>query len=227
MREREHGTMDHLLVMPLSPFEIAMSKIWANGLVIVVAVGLSLYGVARGLLAIPIDGSVRLFLCGVAIYLFFCDRGGFAARHGRTIDAAAGAALSACLPTPGHALRQQYAARKHAVLARSGAASVTDGAFCLVCAGDPLSRRRLCRGLAAISGDRSDRGAGPSAGALALPYCDGGKSDVRQGVVGDRLCLANTARGPAKESEKFVELCRLFEDGEGTPGQRTPADKVI
>ena len=42
VREREHGTMDHLLVMPLTPFEIAMSKIWANGLVITVAVGLSL-----------------------------------------------------------------------------------------------------------------------------------------------------------------------------------------
>ena len=42
VREREHGTMDHLLVMPLTPFEIAMSKVWANGLVITVAVGLSL-----------------------------------------------------------------------------------------------------------------------------------------------------------------------------------------
>ena len=40
VREREHGTMDHLLVMPLTPFEIAMSKVWANGLVIVIAVGL-------------------------------------------------------------------------------------------------------------------------------------------------------------------------------------------
>jgi ABC-2 type transport system permease protein len=71
VREREHGTMDHLLVMPLSPFEIAMSKIWANGLVIVIVVGLSLYGVVRGLLGIPITGSVPLFLSGVAIYLFF------------------------------------------------------------------------------------------------------------------------------------------------------------
>lgn len=71
VREREHGTMDHLLVMPLTPFEIAMSKIWANGLVIVVAVGLSLYFVVRGLLGIPIAGSVSLFLFGVAIYLFF------------------------------------------------------------------------------------------------------------------------------------------------------------
>ena len=50
VREREHGTMDHLLVMPLTPFEIAMSKIWANGLVITVAVGLSLYFVVRMIL---------------------------------------------------------------------------------------------------------------------------------------------------------------------------------
>ena len=71
IREREHGTMDHLLVMPLTPFEIAMSKVWANGLVIIVAVGMSLYLVVRGLLGIPIAGSIPLFLVGVAIYLFF------------------------------------------------------------------------------------------------------------------------------------------------------------
>jgi len=71
VREREHGTMDHLLVMPLTPFEIAMSKVWANGLVITVAVGLSLYIVVRGMLGIPIAGSIPLFMVGVVIYLFF------------------------------------------------------------------------------------------------------------------------------------------------------------
>jgi ABC-2 type transport system permease protein len=71
VREREHGTMDHLLVMPLTPFEIAMSKVWANGLVITVAVGLSLYFVVRTLLGIPILGSIPLFMVGVVIYLFF------------------------------------------------------------------------------------------------------------------------------------------------------------
>ncbi len=71
VREREHGTMDHLLVMPLTPFEIAMSKVWANGLVITVAAGLSLYGVVRMMLGIPIAGSIPLFMLGVAIYLFF------------------------------------------------------------------------------------------------------------------------------------------------------------
>ena len=71
IREREHGTMDHLLVMPLTPFEIAMSKVWANGLVITIAVGLSLYVIVRWMLAIPIAGSIPLFMVGVVIYLFF------------------------------------------------------------------------------------------------------------------------------------------------------------
>ena len=71
VREREHGTMDHLLVMPLTPFEIAMSKVWANGLVIAVAVALSLTLVVRLILGIPIAGSIPLFMVGVVIYLFF------------------------------------------------------------------------------------------------------------------------------------------------------------
>ncbi len=71
VREREHGTMDHLLVMPLTPFEIAMSKVWANGLVITLAVGVSLYLVVREMLGIPIAGSIPLFMIGVVIYLFF------------------------------------------------------------------------------------------------------------------------------------------------------------
>jgi ABC-2 type transport system permease protein len=71
VREREHGTMDHLLAMPLTPFEIAMSKVWANGLVITIAVGLSLYIVVRAILGVPIAGSIPLFMVGVIAYLFF------------------------------------------------------------------------------------------------------------------------------------------------------------
>jgi ABC-2 type transport system permease protein len=71
VREREHGTMDHLLVMPLTPFEIAMAKIWANALVITAAVGLSLYFVVQTILGVPIAGSIPLFMAGVVIYLFF------------------------------------------------------------------------------------------------------------------------------------------------------------
>jgi ABC-2 type transport system permease protein len=72
VREREHGTMDHLLVMPVTPFEITMSKVWANGLVITVAAGLSLFFVVRMALGVPIFlGSIPLFMLGVMIYLFF------------------------------------------------------------------------------------------------------------------------------------------------------------
>jgi ABC-2 type transport system permease protein len=86
VREREHGTMDHLLVMPLTPFEIAMSKVWANSLVITIAAGLSLYIVVRTLLRVPIVGSVPLFMLGVAVYLFFtCAIGIFLGTVARTM----------------------------------------------------------------------------------------------------------------------------------------------
>jgi ABC-2 type transport system permease protein len=71
VREREHGTMDHLLAMPVTPFQIVMSKVLANGLIITVTVGLSLYLVVRQILGVQIAGSVPLFMAGVALYLFF------------------------------------------------------------------------------------------------------------------------------------------------------------
>jgi ABC-2 type transport system permease protein len=86
VREREHGTMDHLLVMPLTPFEIAMSKVWANSLVITIAAGVSLYLVVRTILHVPILGSIPLFMLGVMIYLFFtCAIGIFLGTVARTM----------------------------------------------------------------------------------------------------------------------------------------------
>jgi len=70
IREREHGTIEHLLVMPVRPTEIAVAKVWANGLVILVAAGLSLTLVVQGALGIPLRGSMALFLAGAAVYLF-------------------------------------------------------------------------------------------------------------------------------------------------------------
>jgi ABC-2 type transport system permease protein len=70
IREREHGTIEHLLVMPLKPVEIMIAKIWANGLVIVIAATLSLKLVVQGVLDVPIAGSISLFVTGTLIYLF-------------------------------------------------------------------------------------------------------------------------------------------------------------
>ena len=71
IREREHGTIEHLLVMPLNPFEIVMAKVWANALIILLASGFSLFSVIRTLLGVPIGASIPLFLAGTALYLFF------------------------------------------------------------------------------------------------------------------------------------------------------------
>ncbi len=71
IREREHGTIEHLLVMPITAFEIMMAKVWANGLIILIAVTLSLTLVVRVLLGVPIAGSIPLFLAGTILYLFF------------------------------------------------------------------------------------------------------------------------------------------------------------
>ncbi len=70
IRERERGTLEHLMVMPLTPSEIMLSKVWAMGLVVLVAAGLSLRFVVQGVLEMPIAGSVPLYMLGTAIFLF-------------------------------------------------------------------------------------------------------------------------------------------------------------
>jgi ABC-2 type transport system permease protein len=71
IREREHGTLEHLLVMPLTAFQIAMAKVLANGLVILIATMLSLFLVVRMILNVPFEGSLVLWFTGVLLYLFF------------------------------------------------------------------------------------------------------------------------------------------------------------
>ncbi len=70
IREREHGTIEHLLVMPLTPFQIMAAKVWANGLVVLAVAAASLMIVVKGGLAMPITGSMALFLLATALHLF-------------------------------------------------------------------------------------------------------------------------------------------------------------
>jgi ABC-2 type transport system permease protein len=70
IREREHGTLEHLLVMPLTPFQIMAAKVWANGAVVLGTAALSLWIVVKGVLGVPIAGSVGLFLFGAMLHLF-------------------------------------------------------------------------------------------------------------------------------------------------------------
>ncbi|MDO9625243.1 MAG: ABC transporter permease [Pseudomonas sp.] len=70
IREREHGTIEHLLVMPVTPFEIMLAKIWAMGLVVLLASAFALRFIVEGWLQIPIQGSLLLFMLGAALHLF-------------------------------------------------------------------------------------------------------------------------------------------------------------
>jgi ABC-2 type transport system permease protein len=70
IREREHGTIEHLLAMPVTPTEIMLSKVWSMGLVVLVATALSLRLVVQALLDIPVQGSVGLFLFTTGLMLF-------------------------------------------------------------------------------------------------------------------------------------------------------------
>lgn len=70
LREREHGTVEHLLVMPVTPFEIMASKIWSMALVVLIASFFSIQLVIRLLLGMPIEGSIYLYLIGTLLYLF-------------------------------------------------------------------------------------------------------------------------------------------------------------
>jgi ABC-2 type transport system permease protein len=68
LREREHGTVEHLLVMPVRPTEIMIAKIWANGLVVVLAAAASLWLVVHELIGVPLAGSMLLFIAGTILY---------------------------------------------------------------------------------------------------------------------------------------------------------------
>ena len=70
LREREHGNIEHLLVMPLRPYELMFAKVWANGLVVMAAAMGSLFLIVQGAVGVPIHGSIPLFAGGMAIYLF-------------------------------------------------------------------------------------------------------------------------------------------------------------
>ena len=70
IREREQGTVEHLLVMPVIPAEIMLSKILANGIVVLFAAALSLWLVVEWWLQVPVAGSRLLFMGGSCFYVF-------------------------------------------------------------------------------------------------------------------------------------------------------------
>lgn len=70
IREREHGTLEHLLVLPVSATEIMLGKVWSMSLVVLVAVTFALFFVVKGILGVPLAGSLPLFFAGTSLILF-------------------------------------------------------------------------------------------------------------------------------------------------------------
>ena len=70
IREREHGTIEHLLVMPVTPLEIMLSKVWSMSVVVLLASVFSLQFVVKGALGVAVPGSVLLFAMATLLYLF-------------------------------------------------------------------------------------------------------------------------------------------------------------
>ena len=70
IREREHGTIEHLLVMPITPLQIMISKVWPMAVVVLLGSFFALQVMIRGLIGAQLGGSTALFMLGAFVYLF-------------------------------------------------------------------------------------------------------------------------------------------------------------
>jgi ABC-2 type transport system permease protein len=70
LREREHGSLEHLLAMPLSPLEIMAAKVWSMGLVVLLGCCASLWLVVHGLIGLPLPSTTWVFVLGAALQMF-------------------------------------------------------------------------------------------------------------------------------------------------------------
>jgi ABC-2 type transport system permease protein len=149
IREREHGTIEHLLVMPVTPFEIMMAKIWSMGLVVLVVSGLSLMLMVQGILQVPIEGRFPVYAGGGAQPVrHYLNRHFYG--HPRPLDAAAGAADDSGAAAAADAFRRIHAAGKYAAAGTGYYVDHADHPLRQSGAGDTVPRRQLCHRLAAV-----------------------------------------------------------------------------
>ncbi len=69
-REKEKGTIEQLLVSPLTPFQIMFSKVLAVMIVILIGTILSLFGILQLIFHVPLRGSLLLFFTVTILYIF-------------------------------------------------------------------------------------------------------------------------------------------------------------
>ena len=72
VRERERGTIEQLLVAPLSPLQVVLSKVLAMVLVMLAGTAVAVLGVMHAGYGVPLRGSVVLFFAVVALFTMAC-----------------------------------------------------------------------------------------------------------------------------------------------------------
>jgi len=70
VREKERGTIEQLLVSPLTPIQILLPKVVAMTLVILLGTALSVFLILQGVFHVPMNGSLPLFFAVTALYTF-------------------------------------------------------------------------------------------------------------------------------------------------------------
>lgn len=69
VREKERGTVEQLLVSPLTPFQIMISKVLGMTVVILCATAVGLFGIMQPVFGVPIKGSIILFFSLTALFV--------------------------------------------------------------------------------------------------------------------------------------------------------------
>lgn len=70
VREKERGTIEQLMVTPLTPFQILFPKVIAMTLAIVAGTAIALFGVLGPVFDLPMRGSLPAFFLITALYVF-------------------------------------------------------------------------------------------------------------------------------------------------------------
>lgn len=70
VREKERGTVEQLLVSPLSSFQIMFPKVLSMTTVILIGSAISILFIIKGVFHIPLKGSMSLFFAITTLYVF-------------------------------------------------------------------------------------------------------------------------------------------------------------
>lgn len=72
VREKERGTIEQLLVAPLEPLQVMLSKVLAMVLVMLAGTAVAVLGIMHAGFGVPFRGSVPLFFVMVALFTMAC-----------------------------------------------------------------------------------------------------------------------------------------------------------